>query len=445
MKLADHFNTFLIEVVNLNQSRIDTLKSRVDAVVAASSHFSDFKDLYIEANAQGSWAHRTIIKPVGENGTFDADVVMFLEPHANWTASDYIENLYSCFREHGTYRDKVSRKTRCVTLTYAGEFSLDVVPCIRKEGWLSTTHWILNRHDDVKEQTDPDGFTKWFRTRNGWTGGNQLIKVVRLLKYLRDAKKTFSAKSILLTTLIGERIEFLDELGNDFADLPTSLRTVTKRLDDYLQANPTMPEVVNPVQSDESFTRHWDQKLYENFRDCIHRYAAWIDDAFVEQDRDESIVKWRRVFGDDFAKGVELKEASMSKQALVDLSHVKPLPWPYQQFGSITVSAKLHRFRQGQFLGTYRSGGPALQAGTWIKFMASHSFNNSVRLHWQVVNTGAAARTASQLRGGFDHGSTDEIWEHTAFQGEHWVECFAVDSSRGICLGRSGKFVVNVV
>lgn len=34
MKLTEHFNTFLADVVNLNQTRIDTLKSRVDAIVS---------------------------------------------------------------------------------------------------------------------------------------------------------------------------------------------------------------------------------------------------------------------------------------------------------------------------------------------------------------------------------------------------------------------------
>lgn len=114
---------------------------------------------------------------------------------------------------------------------YAGEFSIDVVPCIRRASIWETTEWILNRKDDVEEQANPDGYTEWFLQRNGYVGNNQLIKVVRILKYLRDFKLTFSAKSILLTTLIGERISWLDELGNEFSDTPTALWTVIKRLD----------------------------------------------------------------------------------------------------------------------------------------------------------------------------------------------------------------------
>ena len=170
-------------------------------------------------------------QPAGGSVAFDADVVMYVQPHDDWRpAADYIDNLYKQFKAHGTYADKVSRKTRCVMIQYAGEFSIDVVPCVRRSGFWETTEWILNRSDDVEEQTNPDGFTEWFRQQNAYVGNNQLIKVVRLLKYLRDIKMTFSAKSILLTTLVGQRISWLDEIGSEFADFPTSTRTVIKRL-----------------------------------------------------------------------------------------------------------------------------------------------------------------------------------------------------------------------
>jgi len=445
MKLAEHFNRFLADVVNLNQTRIDTLKSRVDAIVSTLEGFDVYSDILIDTTPQGSWAHRTIIKPTGSAGAFDADVVAFVEPHDEWTPADYIDHLYDQFRSHGTYEDKVSRKTRCVTIQYAGEFSIDVVPCIRRSGFLETTEWILNRSDDVEEQTNPDGFTKWFLQQNSYVGNNQLIKVVRILKYLRDVKLTFSAKSILLTTLVGERISRLDEYGDEFSDIPTSLRTVIKRLDAYLQERPDMPEIVNPSLSSESFTRHWDQDKYANFRSCINRYAEWIEDAYLEKDRDESIIKWRRVLGDDFAKSVTLAKAAISSEGQVDdLSHVIPPPWPVLQTGRITITATLHSSKAGEFLGTYRSDGPALPAGTWLNFKATHSFTNNVAIRWQVVNTGWAARIARCLRGGFDHSGSD-IWEYTKYTGKHWVECFAVDLKRGVSLGRSGRFYVNIL
>lgn len=444
MKLVEHFNTFLTDVINLNQTRIDTLKARVDTIVATIKSFDVYADILIDTSPQGSWAHRTIIKPAGIAGSFDADVVVFVKPHDDWTPTDYIDHLYDQFKVHGTYSDKVSRKTRCVTIQYAGEFSIDVVLCIRRVSIWGTTEWILNRTDDAEEQVNPDGYTEWFLQQNGYVGNNQLIKVVRILKYLRDFKLTFSAKSILLTTLVGERISWFDGLGNEFSDTPTALRTVIKRLDEYLQQYPDMPEVVNPKLPSESLTRSWDQDKYTNFRTCINRYAKWIDDAYVEKDRDESVIKWRRVFGEVFAKSVVLTKAvNLGEAQMDDLSHIIKPPWPVQKLGKIEIVATLHSSKEGSSFGSYCSNGPALSPETWLHFRVKHSFTTGVVIKWQIVNTGWVARTARCLRGGFDH-SGSEIWEHTLYRGKHWVECFAVDPKRGICLGRSGCFYVNI-
>lgn len=123
MKLTEHFNTFLADVVNLNQTRIDTLKSRVDAIVSTLEGFDVYSDILIDTIPQGSWAQNDY-QTHRKFGAFDADVVAFVEPHDEWTPADYIDHLYDQFKSHGTYADKVSRKTRCVTIQYAGSFLL---------------------------------------------------------------------------------------------------------------------------------------------------------------------------------------------------------------------------------------------------------------------------------------------------------------------------------
>jgi hypothetical protein len=69
---------------------------------------------------------------------------------------------------------------------------------------------VCNRKDDVFEPTNPLRYTAWLAERNLWVGSNHLQHVIRLIKYLRDIKGTFSAKSILLTTLVGSQINPLD-------------------------------------------------------------------------------------------------------------------------------------------------------------------------------------------------------------------------------------------
>ncbi len=444
MKLIEHFNEFSTEFINLNQSRIDLLETRVNAISGVIKGFDIYSDIIIRAIPQGSWAHRTIIRPARASGSFDADLVVFVNPYEEWAPGDYIDNLYDQFKGHGTYADKVSRKTRCVSIDYAGEFSIDVVPCIIRSSGCETTKWIINHKTDMEEQVNPDGYIKWFLRQNEYLGDNHLIKTVRIIKYLRDFKLTFSAKSILLTTLIGGMVSERDIQSDDFSDFPTSLRTLINRLNAYLQQHESMPNIVNPVLSSESFTRHWDKEKYENFRRCISRYAEWIEDAYIEEDFHKSVVKWRKVFGNGFAKSVVLSRSEiLTETHFEDVSHVVRPPWNVFPGGKIKIIASFHSSKEGDLLGDYYSDGPALDAGTWIHFTARHSFVGGVAIKWQVVNTGWAAKSARCLRGGFDR-SGSEVWECSLYRGKHWIECFAVDLKRNVALGRSGRFYVNI-
>ena len=51
----------------------------------------------------------------------------------------------------------------------------------------------------------------------------------------------------------------------------------------------------NPFLATQDFGDAWKtEEQYTNFREKIHTYREWIDDAYNEQDRSESIAKWRR-------------------------------------------------------------------------------------------------------------------------------------------------------
>ena len=179
-------------------------------------------------------------------------------------------------------------------MNYIGKFKIDVVPCITYNG----NHFICNRQTNEYEVTDGTGFRDWFNEKNRITNGN-LKLVTRLLKYLRDHKKTFTAPSVLLTALIGNTVH--DREGDtDFKTLPDALLTVISRIDDFLKSHPTMPEIRNPALPSETFTRHWDQAKYSHFRDMVSSYARRIEEAYSDDDEQSSVRKWRDLFGDGF-------------------------------------------------------------------------------------------------------------------------------------------------
>lgn len=308
MKHTGFFNKFLREEVNLNQTRLERLSQSVDAI---EQFLSNNLDGYIETEPQGSYALGTIIKPVDSNKEYDADILIIVEYNETKNPKDYIKDLYQCLKASSRYAEKTHRKTRCVSLEYAGDFHLDIVPCVIRK---NNKVYICNYKDDSFEKTDGIGYRDWFNQQNGITNGT-LKKVTRLLKYLRDHKKNFTAKSILLTTLIGNTV-FSNDEGVD--DLPSALKTVSNRINDFLQTNPNMPEISNPVLPQESFNRHWDQTKYANFRRLFNIYNDRINEAYTSTDHNDSIEKWRAVFGDEFGeKRIEKSNKGMTTRVII--------------------------------------------------------------------------------------------------------------------------------
>ena len=309
MKHVQPFNDFLADHVNLNQTRLDTLESRVKTI---TDLIKDNLSGYRKYSEQGSYAHKTIIKPVADNDEFDADILVFMRDDdfdPDNFKTDYVDSVYKVFKDNDTYKNKVRKRTRCVTINYASDFHLDAVPCVEH----NNIHYICNGKEKRHEKTDGDGYKSWLINKNGIIGGNNFRKTARLLKFLRDHKDNFSVKSILLTTLLGNTVEDEDKESNEFSDLPTTLKTLSERVNDFLQSNSSMPIIQNPVLPDENFNRHWDENKYTNFRDKFNIYNSKINEAFEEEDHNESIKKWRKLFGDDFGTLKESKKSDVAK------------------------------------------------------------------------------------------------------------------------------------
>ena len=481
MRLVGHFNTFMNDVVNLNPTRIGLLESSIEAVKDAIEA-SDWKPEILSFAPQGSWAHKTIIKPV-ENKAFDADLLVFVKEVEGWTAKEYLTSLRRMFSGHATYKDKVHRFSHCITIEYAGERKIDVAPCVVNRSGFARFE-VCNFDRDQFERSEPEAYTAWLIERNTWTGGDALRKATRLLKFLRDIKMTFTCPSVLLTTIIGERINWADSLDTtQFADVPTALKTVVDRLDDWLQSCPSKPAVTNPKLTSEVLSDLWDDSQYTNFRDKIHTYRTWIDDAYTEADSDESIGKWRRVFGEDFAKSVAIEKAarvSDAAQGLVEAASsnvyatkadlvtlfsrhgVRALPrdfdrlphkqrprWRFASGGSLTVSVTgtLHSVRNGVVTQQLRSGSGPLPKGSWIRFVActglGTSFGHEFEVHWRVTNTDEEASRAHCLRGGFEQSNeVSARWETLQYRGVHTVEAFVVRKRDKALVAQSVPFYV---
>jgi SMODS domain-containing protein/adenylyl/guanylyl cyclase-like protein with sensor domain len=454
MKHVNKLNEFMVNTVNLNQSRIDTLTTRVDVVDRFLKNDTVFGEIYIETGLQGSYAHKTIIKPSSKSPEFDADLILYLTEKEDWEPKDYIEELFKRFKENSNYKNIVCRGTRCVTLDYAGEFHLDVVPCIKRDTlWSGETFHICNRNENIVEKTNPIGYTQWLQDKNSEVENNNLIKTIRIIKYLRDIKQTFSCKSILLTTLIANQVGGFEGLFDDYVDLPTTLKIIINNLNSYLQDNEVMPIVSNPVDEEEDFNRHWNQDKYANFRTQIKKYNDWINDAFDEGEQEESIKKWQKIFGEEFGaasthKSSSIREAASSQDTNFPIpAYVESPPWKIlRSIVNPKIKVTIHKANDGSPAIAEMSKniiGSPVGKNLKVRMEYLGGVSNGFSLYWQIVNTGDEAIGAGDMRGKIVYGG-DVRWEDTRYKGVHWVECFIVDDKRKVCTGRSGRYFVHV-
>lgn len=301
MKDPKAFDAFLRDEVNINPSRLDRLNASVRAV---TEYLSQNLDGFQGAEAQGSNALGTVIKPVADNDEYDADRLIFMRHDPAKQPADYINAVYHCLRQNGNYADKAHRRTRCVYIDYAGDFHLDLVPCVAVGG----RRFICNNKTGQFEETDGAGYREWFNAKTRRTNGH-LKGVARLLKYLRDHKDNFTAPSILLTTLIGNSVYESDNPAL-FRDVPETLRIVSNRINDFLQKHQSMPEIRNPALPSETFTRHWDPAKYRNFREKFRIYTEKINASLGESDPQKSVQQWQDLFGDDFGRSASRSKAT---------------------------------------------------------------------------------------------------------------------------------------
>lgn len=477
MKHTGLFKTFLSDVVDLNATRLDQLEASVDAI-KSFIRSSDWEPGIKGFISQGSWAHKTIIKPIA-GGAFDADIIVRVAAVEGWEAKDYINSLRRIFSASSTYADKVSSFSHCVTITYAGQRKIDIAPLVIGR-WHDTSQEVCNRTANAFEDSEPVAYTSWFNQRNGYSGKNSFRKVTRLLKYLRGIKKTFSCPSVLLTTLLGDQITWVDKDMPGFEDVPTALQTVMGRLDDYLQANAVRPFVANPSQPTEDFGKLLSDTGYANFRSFVNKYRGWIDEAIEAEDFDESIAAWQRVFGEEFGKGAVAKMASLVETARVTVGSLlssaaqhqdaivdavrdygtRILPhWFYNpphlhqpRWPAATNQIRIYVSAVHVASKTAANGSPVLSGdpvsgtgGLWFdaRLWGGAPIGDAFRVEWRVTNTGIAAFAKGQGRGDF-YGSDSHArrYESLAWRGVHFVEAFLVRRSDGVLVGQSAPFDV---
>lgn len=448
MKLLRQFKAFLDDTVNLNQTRLTLLHERVTAVASYLEGDSVIGEIFKDVIPQGSMAHRTIIKPLAGR-EYDADILLELTYQADWTPYDYIQATYEAFRRSTTYKSMVSRKSRCVRVAYAGDCHIDVVPCFEYQGDL----YICNRSGEGSfERTNPVGYSQWLEERDGIASGN-LVRSIRLIKWLRDYKTTFTCRSIILNVLVADTIseDRLIVHPQHYKDLPTAFVNILEDLAEYLEPySAFVPTIADPSCPEVTFNHRWtDEDQFFNFRDRIITYAAWAREAYNAPTKQASLAGWQKLFGEDFDDiQSSTKAASAIDESSLDVA--KSVRAPSEEFIEdlfsradtayrIRISGRT-RPKPGFRTYDLHSRGNRVDRGREIDFRITEcTVPEPFDVMWKVRNRGDDAIRASALRGEIRAGNRANgrgQYEQTRYRGEHYVECYAIKAGKCVASHR---------
>ena len=440
------FNHFLRDHVNLNQARLDTLHSRVSSLDTALEESTILEDkLEGSLIPQGSFAHRTIIKPLSGND-FDADVLLPMAEQDEWEPKKYTLELKKALDAVPRYAEKTVLGKRCVTIDFANDFHIDVVPFIeRADGLTYITH--RTRNEFIRQ--DPTAFTDWFNQQNGTTNGH-LVRVIRLVKWLRD-RSSIDCPSVVLAALLAERVKSFAGIDN-YGNIATTFTALVEDLRDYLELYSVPPWVDDRIG--QNLADRLTQTGFDNLKSQLKRWARLAREA-LDAAASESVDKWKKLFGDSFGASSTNSALALSASAAPktptyehqmapgELTITERFGYPVRRSAADTfrIVGRMSPTKKGR--GRYRplsANGNLVPIGRSLQFeIEGCTVQEPYDVYWKVRNAGPEAASRKAFRGEILKRG-HQIQETSDFPGAHWVQAWIVKD--GIAVATATQDVI---
>jgi hypothetical protein len=288
------------EDLQLGKSRYKQAEERYQAVSKVlESKDSPFRLLQPRIYPQGSMRLGTTVKPW--EGPHDLDFVFEIAlPHDFLNPMTLFKEFYAVLTGHGTYREMASPKKRCVRITYANEFYMDILPACKDSTAGGTCIRVPDR--DMRDWTasNPIGYADWFHQRCALSRRRLFAKAdplpvqqdteeksplqlaVQLIKRWRDLyyeDKTLAPISIVLTTLAGSLYQGDDSVSQAVAGILSGICQAISTAD----LSRTRLKVFNPSHPVEDLSERWDTtpEAYDAFKSGIRAFRRDWDEILA--------------------------------------------------------------------------------------------------------------------------------------------------------------------
>lgn len=281
----------------------------------------------------------------------------------------------------------------------------------------------------------------------------QLLKRHRDIYFSNSGNEKYKPISMIITVLAAQIYQNESSINETLTNLIYKLFEQSQQIQPTFRFNESFSEstynlitrtsdgkwkIPNPTNYGENFADKW----HENDHARAKVFFQWVTQVYEELNSSQE-------------KSVTSSSGTQLMNFNVPHKQDPGLRWTLKLTQNVEILASYNEngfWTYKDMLSSYllKNGG-AVKRYRKICFRAKTNIPTPYSVYWQVVNTGREAVAANGLRGGFYDCNGEplfeldkNVWfESTEYRGNHWIECFIVKN--GICVARSGEFVVKIV
>jgi len=280
----------------------------------------------------GSFRLNTTVKPI-KNDEFDLDFVLQVDSAIQYYDPIFVLNqLERRLKQHGVYKDKISKHKRCIRINYENDFHMDIMPAFLSEN----QNYIKIPDRDLKSWvvSNPEGYAIWFEKQ--YIRGSYFLekaasikplpdavpykilqplqRSVQLIKRYRDIyfeneSEEYLPKSIILSTLSALNYGFNTSDSE-------SITCILKNISEKIIGNSFKPfNIENPVLKNEIFSSKWfkDIEIFIKFKKFIFDFNNDWTMMLTEKDIVKKYNYLNKFFGESISKTAVTEQANFMK------------------------------------------------------------------------------------------------------------------------------------
>jgi len=246
----------------------------------------------VETIAQGSYVHRTLVRPRTACDGLVIDLLVVIPIAARTDPVTATAWLRDRLGELPTRASPIEAAGRGLRLHFGGCIRANVVAA-RRAG---TIFEAPDRDGSYWRPTNPAGLAEWHRRQNELTNG-RFARVVKMMKHWRDSTIASAHRppSIALEALIANHIT---SHGSDAESIVRVFRGLSADL------SSKRPIVRNGSMPEEDLVSAWSPAAVVRLGQYAARAAALASTALEAANEESSITSWRQLFRDPFPTAI---------------------------------------------------------------------------------------------------------------------------------------------